>query len=83
MKLIDSDEFLQDTADLYIETCRRICRGRSRRMTDAEIIKELAEEIIFYRDKIMAMEKQITALKAQLVEKEEHSLEHMRPQGTE
>lgn len=62
--------------NLYLETCKRICRGRKERMTDAEIIEELAEEIIFYRKKIMALE-------AQLVEKEEHSLEHMRPQGTE
>ena len=68
---------------LYIDTCKRLTRGRKERMTDAEIIEELAEEIIFYRDKIMYMEEHITALKAQLVEKEEHSLEHMRPQGTE
>ena len=61
---------------LYIDTCQRLSRGKSRRMTDAEIIEELAEEIIFYR-------KRIVALEAQLADRDEHSLEHMRPQGTE
>lgn len=62
--------------NLYIETCKRLTRGRKERMTDAEIIEELAEEIIFYRNKIIT-------LQAALAEKEEHSLEEMKPQGTE
>lgn len=62
--------------NLYIETCKRLTRGRKERMTDAEIIEELAEEIIFYRNKIIT-------LQAALAEKEEHSLEEMKAQGTE
>lgn len=61
---------------LYIDTCKRLTRGRKERMTDAEIIEELAEEIIFYRNKIIT-------LQAALAEKEEHSLEEMKAQGTE
>lgn len=30
--------------NLYKDTCRRITRGRKERMTDAEIIDELADE---------------------------------------
>lgn len=62
--------------NLYIDTCKRLTRGRKERMTDAEIIEELAEEIIFYRNKIIT-------LQAALAEKEEHSLEEMKAQGTE
>ena len=61
---------------LYIDTCKRLTRGRKERMTDAEIIEELAKEIIFYRNKIIT-------LQAALAEKEEHSLEEMKAQGTE
>ena len=62
--------------NLYLETCKRLTRGRKERMTDAEIIEELAEEIIFYRNKIIT-------LQSALAEKEEHSLEEMKAQGTE
>ena len=62
--------------NLYIETCKRLTRGRKERMTDAEIIEELAVEIAFYR-------KTIITLQAALAEKEEHSLEEMKAQGTE
>ena len=62
--------------NLYIETCKRICRGRSRRMTDAEIIEELAVEIAFYRKTIIWLENQLR-------EAREQEAEHLKPQGTE
>lgn len=62
--------------NLYIETCKRLTRGRKERMTDAEIIEELAVEIEFYR-------KAIRRLENQLREAQEQEAEHLKPQGTE
>lgn len=62
--------------NLYIETCKRLTRGRKERMTDAEIIEELAVEIAFYRKKIIRLENQLR-------EAREQEAEHLKPQGTE
>lgn len=61
---------------LYIETCKRLTRGRKERMTDAEIIEELAVEIAFYRKTIIWLENQLR-------EAREQEAEHLKPQGTE
>lgn len=65
-----------ETMNLYIDTCQRICRGRKERMTDAEIIEELAVEIAFYRKTIIWLENQLR-------EAQEQEAEHLKPQGTE
>lgn len=62
--------------NLYIDTCKRLTRGRKERMTDAEIIEELAVEIAFYRKTIIWLENQLR-------EAREQEAEHLRPQGTE
>ena len=62
--------------NLYIETCKRLTRGRKERMTDAEIIEELAVEIAFYRKTIIWLENQLR-------EAREQEAEHLKPQGTE
>lgn len=62
--------------NLYIETCKRLTRGRKERMTDAEIIEELAVEIEFYRKTIIWLENQLR-------EAREQDAEHLKPQGTE
>lgn len=62
--------------NLYTETCKRLTRGRKERMTDAEIIEELAVEIAFYRKTIIWLENQLR-------EAREQEAEHLRPQGTE
>lgn len=41
--------------ELYKDTCTRIQRGRKTRLTDAEIIEALAQEINYYREKINAL----------------------------
>lgn len=63
-------------AEKYEKTVKRIQRGRGQRMTDAEIIEELAVEIAFYRKTIIWLENQLR-------EAREQEAEHMRPQGTE
>ena len=62
--------------NLYIDTCKRLTRGRKERMTDAEIIEELAVEIAFYRKTIIWLENQLR-------EAREQEAEHLKPQGTE
>lgn len=62
--------------NLYLETCKRLTRGRKERMTDAEIIEELAVEIAFYRKTIIWLENQLR-------EAQEQEAEHLKPQGTE
>ena len=43
-------------AEKYEETVKRVQRGRGQRMTDAQIIEALAEEIELYRRKIQLIE---------------------------